>query len=224
MGVRGAGLVALCLVMAAGTAAVPANAATFTNPTPIEQPGGGTGPATPYPSIISVSGLAGTTTKVRVSLRIAVAAWHDIDALLLGPGGNSLLMSDVCGGSTLSAINIDLTFDDDATGSLFETCPPTNSSGTYKPTNYDTVDSFPGVAPPYLLGLGNFRGASPNGAWQLYVVDDYPGDNIDIPGWTLELTTTGAPSAPTAPTKKKCKKHKKRSASAAKKRCKKKRR
>jgi len=220
------GFLALCLVAASATLAPAAGAATFTNSTPIVvPPNPGSGVATPYPSTIVVSGEAGTTVKARVSFTIAVAAWRDIDALLVGPGASSILMSDVCGSNSSSAIDVDLTFDDETGASLFETCPPTPSDGTYRPTNFDTADAWPGVSPPYPIGLSNFRGVSPNGAWQLYVNDDTVGDNITINGWTLELTTTGAPPAATAPQRsKKCKKHKKRSASAAKKRCKKKRR
>lgn len=221
MGGRGVGFIGLCLVVCAGVAAAPAGAATFTNSTPIA--GSGDGVPTPYPSTISVSGQPGTTTNVQVRFTIAVAAWRDIDALLTGPGGNSILMSDVCGSNASSAIGVNLTFDDAAPASLFPTCPPTPPSGSYRPTNYDTVDSFPGVAPPYLLGLGNFRGVSPNGAWQLYIFDDTVGDDFTINGWTLDLTTTGAPPASPV-TKKKCKKKHKRSASSAKKRCKKKKR
>jgi subtilisin-like proprotein convertase family protein len=185
-------------------------------------PAPGSGVATPYPSTISVSDQPGTTVKARVNFTIAVAAWRDIDALLVGPGGNSILMSDVCGTNASSALNVNVTFDDDASQSLFESCPPTPPAGEYRPTNFDTVDSFPGVAPPYLLGLANFRGVSPNGAWQLYVNDDTAGDQVTINGWTLDLTTTGGAPAATAP-KKKCKKKKKhRAAEAKKKRCKKK--
>jgi hypothetical protein len=220
MGGRGVGFFAVCVAVCVVMTASSASAATFSNPTQIVvPPSPGSGVATPYPSTIPVSGVTGTTTKVTVSFRIAVAAWRDIDALLLGPGGNSLLMSDVCGTNASSAIGVNLTFDDDAAAGLFASCPPTPSSGTYKPTNFDTVDSFPGVAPPYLLGLGNFRGVSPNGAWQLYVFDDTAGDEVTIDGWTLDLTTTGAAATP----RKKCRKKHKRSASAAKKRCKKKR-
>jgi subtilisin-like proprotein convertase family protein len=86
------------------------------------------------------------------------------------------------------------------------------------------LDSFPGVQGPYPVGLNNFRGISPNGAWLLYVFDDQPADNASIGGWSLDLTTTGAPPA-TPVTKKKCQKKKKhRAAEAKKKRCKKKKR
>lgn len=227
MGRRGVGFAALCLVMGAGVAAAPVDAATFSNSTPINTSGSGSGVGTPYPSTISVSGVPGTTTKVRVTLSDIFAAARDLDVLLVGPGGSTMLFSDICesGGISPDLIHLTYTFDDDAPAALPQSCAPGGpGTGSYKPTNYDTTDNFPGVAPPYPLGLGNLRGVSPNGAWLLYVFDDQPADSASIGGWTLDLTTTGAPPATTATPKKKCKKkHKKRSASAAKKRCKKKR-
>jgi subtilisin-like proprotein convertase family protein len=221
MGGRGVGFIALCLVVGALTASS-AGAATFTNPTPITTPSSGTSVATPYPSTISVDALAGTTVKVRVTLNDIVAAAKDLDVLLKGPGGSTMLFSDLCeSGSTFpDLIHLTYTFDDDAAAALPSTCTGPPPSGAYKPSNYDTLDNFPGNPPPYPVGLSNFRGVSPNGSWQLFVFDDQPADNSSIGGWSLELTTTGAASTPA---KKKCKKHKRRSASAAKKRCKKKR-
>ena len=225
MGGRGVGFIALCLVTGTAFFAASAGAATFSSTTPILGPSG-SGLATPYPSIIDVSGTAGTTTKVRVTLNdLNGGPERDLDVLLVGPGGSTILLSDVCslGGVVPDFSHSVVTLDDDAPASYPETCAPGQGSGTYKPTNYDTADTFPGVAPPYPLGLGNLRGTSPNGSWRLYVYDDQAPDPINVNGgWTLELTTTGAP--PTTTPKKKCKKHKKRSASAAKKRCKKKKR
>ena len=225
MGGRGVGLVALCLVLGVAFFAAPAGAATFSNPTPMNTPGSGGGVATPYPSTISVSGLAGTTVKVRVTLNDILAAAKDLDVLLIGPGGSTMLYSDICesGGVLPDLIHLTYTFDDDAPGALPSSCTGAPPTGTYKVSNYDTSDNFPGVAPPYPLGLANFRGVSPNGAWQLYVFDDHVADAASINGgWTIDADDHGCASATAA--KKKCKKHKKRSAAAAKKRCKKKRR
>lgn len=223
MGGRTVGFVALCLVIVAAFAAAPAGAATFTNPTTITTAGSGTGPGTPYPSVISVSGIPGTTVKTRVTLTDILAAAKDLDVLLVGPGGSTMLYSDICEGGVISSdlIHLTFTFDDDALAPLPSSCTGPPPSGTYKSSNYDTSDNFPGVPPPYPVGLNNFRGVSPNGAWLLYVFDDQPADSASIGGWTLDLTTTGA--APVV-TKKKCKKRKHRSAAKAKKkRCKKRR-
>jgi len=215
--------------MLAGLAAAPAGAATHSNATPILDPNSnviGAQPLSPYPSAISVSGEQGTVVKARVTLAdVNGAEETDLDVFLAGPGGSTVLMSDICstGGILPSFIHVNFTFDDDAAAPLPQSCNPGGpGTATYKPTNYDTSDDFPGIAPPYPLGLANVRGTGPNGSWSLYAVDDSYPDPVTINGgWTLDLTTTGSPTTP----KRKCKKHKRRSSSSAKKkRCKKKRR
>jgi hypothetical protein len=232
MGGRGVGFVALCLVTAAGVAAAPASAATFTNSAPITDPtynvvGGYPHPLSPYASTISVSGQVGTISSVRVTLmRLGGGEEEELDVLLVGPGGSSMVVSDIC---SAGAFSYDFTgetwtFDDNAPAAIPDACTTRVASGTYRPTNYDTSDSFPGVPGPYPLGLAAFAGTSPNGVWSLYAVDDSYPDPVTIDGgWSLELTTaTATPATPAS--KKKCKKkHKKRSASAAKKKCKKRR-
>ncbi|HMA28115.1 MAG: hypothetical protein ACM33U_06950 [Solirubrobacterales bacterium] len=71
--------------------------------------------------------------------------------------------------------------------------------------------------------LSFLAGSSPNGAWSLYALDDNSGGYVGfgIIGWALTLDTQ-APAAGQPATPRNCKK-KRRSASAAKKRCKKKR-
>jgi hypothetical protein len=109
--------------------------------------------------------------------------------LLVGPGGQKLLlMSDVGGGT--DAVNATLTFDDAAAGAIGATIV----SGTFKPTNIGTGDTFPAPAPagphpdPQLLSV--FNGVNPNGTWSLYVVDDAGIDAGSIAqGWELTITT-----------------------------------
>jgi hypothetical protein len=208
--------------------ATPASAATHSNATPILDPSFNViGPQVlvPYPSTISVSGEQGTIVKAKVTLSdLQGGDSKDLDVLLVAPGGSTLLLSDICstGGFVGSFVHHTYTFDDDASAAIPDACMGQPPSGTYKPSNYDTSDNFPGITPPYPIGLANVRGTNPNGNWSLYAVDDSYPDPVTINGgWSLDLTTTGAP-ATTA--KKKCKKHKRRSASSAKKRCKKKRR
>jgi subtilisin-like proprotein convertase family protein len=227
------GFPALCLVAVCAAFAPAAGAATFSNPTAITDPTQGMagGANLPYPSTISVNGESGTITKAAVTLvNVQGGPAKDLDVLLAGPGGSSILMSDIC---SVMGINPDFTgqtfsFDDDAQAAIPGTCSGSPASGAYKPTNYDTTDSFPGIPGPYPIGMANVRGTPPNGDWKLYAVDDAYPDPVTINGgWRLELTTTGAgpPSAQAPATKrKKCKKHKKRSVSTSKKRCKKKRR
>jgi hypothetical protein len=71
--------------------------------------------ATPYPSTISVGGLAGTISKLRVRLSgLSYSSVDNLDILLVGPAGQTvMLMSDVGNGS-FAAANAVLTFDDAA--------------------------------------------------------------------------------------------------------------
>lgn len=197
-----------------------AGAATFSNPAPIASSAiPGSGVAIPYPSGIAVSGLKGTTVKVRATLHDVLAAAKDVDLLLTGPGASTILMSDPCSASAVDFGGVTLTFDDAAAAAFPESCLSAPVSGTYKPSNNDTTDAFPGIAGPYPLGLSNFRGLAPNGLWQLYLFDDTAPDAASIGGgWSLELTATGAAA------KKKCRKRKrgkKGRSSAKKRRCKK---
>ncbi|HSU53204.1 MAG TPA: lysyl oxidase family protein, partial [Candidatus Dormibacteraeota bacterium] len=174
---------------------VQTNTASFANSTLITIPDSGT--ATPYPSAISVSGLTGSVSKVTVQLnQISHTYPDDIDILLVGPGGQKvIIMSDV--GGALGVNNVTLVLDDAAATSL----PDSGQivSGTFKPTNVDTADSFPGPAAPYATTLSTFNGTAPNGIWALYVVDDGPNDQGSIAGgWSLTLTTVPAPPAPPA--------------------------
>ncbi len=148
------------------------------------------GRASPYPSSILVSNLAGAVSKVTVTLsNLSHAYPDDIDALLVGPNGQaSLIMSDTGGGNSIN--NVTLTFDDAATTALPDSAQI--FSGTYKPTNYGAGDLFPPPAPtgPYGSTLSVFNGSDPNGKWSLFVVDDTLGDLGQIAdGWALKITT-----------------------------------
>ena len=145
-------------------------AAAFTNAAGITIPDIGSG--SPYPSTINVSGMAGAVSKVTVKLnQIAHTYPDDIDVLLVGPGGQSvLLMSDVGGAVGVSGVTV--TLDDAATKSLPDSTRI--STSTYKPTNVGAGDTFaaPALAGPYGALLSVFNGTAPNGVWSLYVVDD----------------------------------------------------
>jgi len=185
-----------------------ASSQTFSNSTSITVPATGTGattgsPATPYPSNITVSGIANPITKVTVTLKtISHTFPSDLDVLLVGPTGvKLLLMSDVIGGSDMTGLTY--TFDDDAAALIPNSGVPP-ASGSFKPTNYSTGDLFPAPAPagPYLSpGPGGtdtlasaFNGLNPNGSWSLFVVDDAGTDTgIFAGGW--ELTITAGPVA-----------------------------
>ena len=59
------------------------------------------GTATTYPSTISVSGVNGVISKVRVTFtKLSHTFPDDIDALLVGPLGQKLILMSDAGGST----------------------------------------------------------------------------------------------------------------------------
>ncbi|NJM39621.1 MAG: hypothetical protein HC853_02045 [Anaerolineae bacterium] len=160
------------------------------------------GPASPYPSSITVSGMSGNIRKVTVKLKgLAHTYTSDMDFLLVGPAGQKLLlMSDVGDGFSISGVT--LTFDNSATASLPETTRV--QSGTYKPTNYvgnnsGTSDSFPSPAPaaPFGSTLSIFNSTNPNGIWRLYIYDDTKTDGGSMSqGWemTVDTSATGVQS------------------------------
>ncbi len=144
--------------------------AAFTNANFISIPN--SGQATPYPSIINVSGLSANLLNVTVTMNQMVHGHPiDLEILLVGPGGQATwLMSDCGGANTINQVV--LTFDNAAAASL-----PNQGqivSGTFKPTDYPPDDVMPAPAPtgPYVADLSVFHGTSPNGAWQLFVYDD----------------------------------------------------
>ncbi|HYN19831.1 MAG TPA: proprotein convertase P-domain-containing protein, partial [Thermoanaerobaculia bacterium] len=157
---------------------------------PATAPTGSSGAASPYPSMIGVSGVSGTVSRVIVQLfGINHTFPDDVDVLLVGPGGQKVLLMSDAGGS-LDLLNVNLTFDDTATTSLPDST--LIASGTYQPTNFGTGDTFPVPAPaaPYGSVLADFNGTDPNGTWALYVTDDAGGDIGSIAGgWSLSFLT-----------------------------------
>jgi hypothetical protein len=190
-------------------AAPPAAATVFSNATAITVPDatcGSQGKASAYPWNIAVSGLTGTISDVNVTLTGINTPWEaDLELLLVGPGGqNLLLLSDAGSG----AFTGNVTFDDSAAG-----LAPQNSAwpaGTYKPTNYTEslnnggADPFPAPAPTpsstTTLGAA-FNGGAPNGTWSLYVIDDAcsaPDPAHTIAGWSLDLSTSAGAATTTS--------------------------
>jgi subtilisin-like proprotein convertase family protein len=141
---------------------------------------------------INVSGVTGTVTKVTVKLDGLTHTWpDDVDVVLVGPGGQKvMLMSDMGGSYDIS--NVVLTFSD----SVASTLPDSTKilAGTYKPGNIGTETlRAPAPAGPYGTSLGVFNGLNPNGAWRLYVGDDAGSDTGSIArGWSLVFTTSAS--------------------------------
>ena len=95
--------------------------------------------ASPYPSIINVTGLGKTLVKATITVtNLSHASVGDVDALVVSPTTNTLIMAHV--GHSV-ANHVTLIFDDAAANSL-----PLNGvivTGTNKPTQNYPVQNFP---------------------------------------------------------------------------------
>ncbi len=154
------------------------------------------GPATTYPSTLTVAGVTGAVSKVTVTLnRLTHTYPDDLDILLVGPAGQKvMLLSDL--GSGISVTDVTLTFDDSAA----PISPAAAlASGTYHPTDNFAGETLPAPAPagPYGTSLSVFNGLNPNGTWSLFVADDTVGDQGRINGWSLSIQSA-TPVAPAA--------------------------
>ena len=173
----------------------------FANPNPILIPNPSapnppypmaSGPATPYPSAITVSNFTGMLGKVTVTLSDLNHSYPgDVNVLLVAPSGAKTLVMSHAGDQVGTGLN--LTFDDSAAGLL----PAAGQlpSGVWQPTAYGPapgLGGFPSNAPagPYPTTLSALNGVNPNGSWSLYVFDDSGGDAGAISnGWSLALTS-----------------------------------
>ena len=74
--------------------------------------------ATPYPSLVTASGIPSGPIRVTATLNgVSHATLADVDILLVGPGGqNVLLLSDAGGSANL--VNATFTFDDNAAAQI----------------------------------------------------------------------------------------------------------
>lgn len=167
-----------------GTITVPAGAPAVT----------AAGPASPYPTVINIGGLPTSGVRVKsVQINGINHTWpDDLDILLQSPTGtNVVLMSDAGGGDDL--VNANFVFDDAAASGLAD--GSINASGTYKPTNYVTPDTWdapgPGAVTQASPALSMFTG-NLNGNWNLYVMDDLGGDVGSIASWSITFEVVGA--------------------------------
>jgi subtilisin-like proprotein convertase family protein len=225
----------VALLLAAGLAAVAAlglasaaSAATFSNNEGITINDGSqfcsnfgaataAGTATPYPSVIAVSGLGPSVTDVNVTVSgLSHTYPDDAGLLLVSPTGQSvILMSDSGGDLDHPASGINLTFDEaasrpapDNTKLKSRTYLPSRGTTTATPPADCTAPaSFPldatGTNPPagpYGTSLSVFNGTNPEGDWKLYVIDDSAVHTGSITSWSLDITTTPVPT-----TKEQCK-------------------
>lgn len=210
---RGSWLLATLLVLAAlWPATAGGETRTFVNYDQLNPSGGaGTeGPASEFPSTISVSGLAGTVTEVKLTTAsLRSTSVDDLDMALTGPNGQSvMLMSDACG-EYPSSIEYDFfTFEDGAPGFISNNGPCGNYlRASFRPSNYlgaigPEPEDFSNLGGPasFVNNLAALAGGSPNGDWKLWLVDDngvgYSG--FGLGAWVLTLEIT--PPPPPAPT------------------------
>jgi subtilisin-like proprotein convertase family protein len=155
------------------------------------------GPADPYPATVTFAGAPTAPGTVTVELRgISHTFPDDLDFLLEGPGGQTLVfMSDVGGGNDV--VDIDLTIDDAAAAILPDSAQIT--AGSWQPSNVTSGDVFDAPAPagPYgnAAPVGTdtlasmFGGLDPNGTWNLWIDDDTGGDFGELDEWCLNLRT-----------------------------------
>jgi hypothetical protein len=196
---------------------------TVTNATPItiaDNPG----TTSPYPSEITIAGAVGSITNVTVTFHnLSITRPRDLDILLVGPGGQALiLMSDVAGSTDVAdSNNVTITLSDGSPSLPSDAIGTTQLlTGTYRPTNNGAGEAnLPAPAPT--IGVDNYPPNAPggtactgctatfasifaqpgvlaNGVWSLYVDDDGTGGNVGANqmagGWTLSVTTNNVPS------------------------------
>ena len=159
------------------------------------------GPASPYPSTLTVSGLPTSgVTVTSVSLANISHTWaSDLDILLQSPSGQNVILFSDFGGSN-DFVNTNLTFSD--AGATMTSSNPM-PSGTFKCVNTAGPDNFVAPGPGSITNinptLATFTGDF-NGAWKLFVVDQAGGDTgriaggytirFNVPGGTLPSTYT----------------------------------
>ncbi len=174
---------------------------------PLALNGGGEASFATALSNIVVSGVPTLVGKVTATLKgISHDFPDDIDALLVGPSGQNLvLVSDAGnpGPNPPGANNVTLVLDDAASSQVAENAALGASGATVatRPVDYDPggqVDAFPSPAPAPTdaTTLSTFNGTNPNGTWRLFIVSDgAPETGTIAGGWCLDFTfDTAAPS------------------------------
>jgi hypothetical protein len=201
---------ALCLVIALmGLAPTIAGAAshTFINTQGFGPADQTEGPANNYPGTIAVSGLAGTVAKVSVTT-LDLNASDQLDMALVGPNGQAvMLLSDACSSSPSS--NSFFTFEDSAPIFAPSGCGPGapakfDPRARLMPTNNGdpALDVFSGGGPagPFNNKLAALAGGSPNGNWNLFLIDDTAAAfGFEMGGWALHLEVAPPPPPPPPP-------------------------
>ncbi|HKQ36665.1 MAG TPA: immunoglobulin domain-containing protein, partial [Verrucomicrobiae bacterium] len=149
------------------------------------------GPASLYPSTITVSGVTGTVHQVIVTLNSLSHVFpDDLDILLVGPRGQKVIIMSDAGGANDPGY---ITFSLDDSSDLVLPDEGLIIDEVYRPADYDPpgdADVFDAPAPPgpYTNHLAAFKGSDANGVWSLYIMDDFAQDNGElVGGWSLDF-------------------------------------
>ncbi len=170
---------------------------TFENNDSFQVPG--FGPAAPYPSITSVTGMPTNLAYIRVTLNNLSHPWSftQFDILLEAPNGERVvLISDADPDPDLTGDNLTFNIDADAIVHFVEDefiqyhpyCLPTNNGAE---DDFLTI----GIINQENPSFANLQNINPNGAWKLYLLDDNDDffSSGNLVGWSLTLgasTTT----------------------------------
>ena len=198
-GLVGLALLATGLAWSGGAAAAIFN---FNNNGVITIPGTGTrGPAVPFPSVISVTGITAVTDVDVTLLGLSHTFSRDLEIVLEGPTGLRVALL-VDAGDNAVWTDDDVTFSD---GSPAVTPSSPGNSGTFAPTGPGGACGVTLAAPlPQCAGAGSllsvFNAVIPSGDWKLYINDD---DNLDAGnlgrGWRLTFNATIVESSTAIP-------------------------
>jgi subtilisin-like proprotein convertase family protein len=176
-----------------------AGAVRFVNTNAMTIPDVGT--ATPYPSMINVTGMSGTITNLTLTLSKINHEWiKDVHILVVGPTSQGMVVfSRISRGPV---INITATLTDASPNLLPDQFDLWSEQ--FRPTDLATTNGtftdniFPSPAPAGPYGSGalstSFNGRSANGTWSLYVYDEgAPDHGAMAGGWSLMIATSGGP-------------------------------
>jgi hypothetical protein len=183
-------------IVVVSASASPSETKEFTNSSVIALgPACASAEASPYPLPISVFGMAGTVTKVTVTLsNFTTSGSPDrIRILLVSPDSTKSVLLMAAAGGTNDVSGINLIFDDK--GIPLPENGQILSDTLYEPTSYQSQSAStfdpPAPNPPFGTLLSEFNGIVPDGQWKLYVFSPTcPLALSIVGGTTLTITTT----------------------------------
>lgn len=147
------------------------------------------GPASSYPSTITINGAPGSIGHIRVNINnLSHAYAGDVVALLVAPNGARIKLFETSSGATIS--NVNLSFTSDATAQV----PYNPVSGIYAPTGGSYVLPNSGANEAGSPNFDPIINSNPNGTWSLYLYDRAAGDiGVVEDGWSIELAEGNYP-------------------------------